>query len=209
MKAAPEDLEQAGYILLDRLEHRDLVPFVKKYLYRRGFWPVAYLIFILVNLGFIALLIRNGLSSGHHTASAMLGYTALGFVPTFLLIPLHEFIHAAAYRICGATAISFDADCKKLVFMAMAHRFVAGTRAFGLIAIAPLAVISLLALMLIPLAQGYQVYLLAGLLFTHTTFCGGDIAMLSYLRFHRDKHIATWDDKVNKVSYFYGKMRTR
>lgn len=207
MKLRPEDLEKEGYILLDTLEHEELVFFVKKYLYRRGFWPVFYFGFILILLITIVLLIRSKTGPGEFSASKAWGNTALGFALSFMLIPLHEYIHAIAYRICGAREVTYDADFKKMVFMAIAHRFVAGAREFAFIAIAPFAVITLFAFMLIPVAQGYQAYILLGLIFTHAAFCGGDIAMLGYLRFHKDKDIATWDDKVNKVSYFFGKPK--
>jgi len=208
MKLAPENLEKIGYLLLDTLEHKELVPFVRKHLYRFRFWPLFYFGFSVFMLAVIGTMFGNGVaSSTKFNFSDALGNTALGFALAFLLIPLHEYLHAIAYRLCGAKEVSYDADLKKMVFMAIAHRFVAGAKEFRFVAIAPFAIISLLGFATIPFLTGYQVYIALGLIFTHAAFCGGDFAMLAYLDFHKDKDVVTWDDKENKVSYFYWKPK--
>ncbi len=42
-------------------------------------------------------------------------------------------------------------------------------------------------------------------LLIHSIACSGDFALLSYFEFNRKKNIVTYDDKENKVSFFYGK----
>lgn len=209
MKLSPEAIENNGYKLIDRLDHKELVPFVQQYLFRLSFWPVFFLGFNLLMLAAIGLMFGAGISTQHgfHTNDA-LAKLALGSASAFLLIPLHEYIHALAYRLCGAKEVSYDADLKKMIFMAMAHRFVAGAREFRFVAIAPFAAISLFGFAALPFLGGYYIYTVLGLVFMHAAFCGGDIAMLAYLDFHKDKEIVTWDDKVNKVSWFYGKPKT-
>lgn len=209
MELAPESLENNGYKLIDKLDHKELVPFVQQYLFRFRFWPVIYLSFNILMLAAIGLLIGTGVSiHADFNTSEAFGQAALGFALAFLLIPLHEYIHAVAYRMCGAREVSYDADLKKLIFMAIAHRFVAGAGELRFVAIAPFAVISLLGFAALPFLQGYFIYTALGLIFTHATFCGGDFAMLAYLGFHKDKEMVTWDDKVNKVSWFYGKPKS-
>jgi hypothetical protein len=210
MKISPEDLEIEGYLQLDTLQHRDLVPFVKRYIYRFAFWPVFYFGFSILMLVVIGARLGTDLSSSPDFILAeALGKTALGFAFAFLLIPLHEYIHAIAYRLCGAKEVSYDADLKKLIFMAMAHRFVAGAKEFSVVALAPFATISLIAFALIPFLSEYHCYAALGLLFTHAAFCGGDFAMLSYLDFHKNKEVVTWDDKKNKVTYFFWKPKPK
>lgn len=205
MKLTPEELENNGYQLIEKLDHFELVPFVKKYLYRFGFWPFFFLAFNFALLAIIGGMIATAIAVEELDGSRALGSTAIGFGLAFLLIPLHEFIHAMAYRICGAKEVTYDADLKMLVFMAIAHRFVAAKNEFRFVAIAPFAVISLLAFAAIPFCSGYQTYTLLGLIFTHAAFCGGDFAMLSYFSYHKHMDLVTWDDKENKVSYFLGK----
>ncbi|NTW24988.1 MAG: DUF3267 domain-containing protein [Lentimicrobium sp.] len=205
MKLTPEELEDNGYQLIEKLDHKELIPFVKKYLYRFSFWPVLYFSFNFALLAIIGGMIVKAIAIEEILVSKALGSTALGFAFAFLLIPLHEYIHAIAYRICGAKEVSYDADLKKMIFMAIAHRFVAGKKDLQLVAIAPFALISLLALAAIPFSSGYQIYTIVGLIFTHAAFCGGDFAMLSYYSYHKNIEVVTWDDKENKVSYFLGK----
>jgi len=209
MKLSPEELESNGYELIETLEHKELVPFVKKYLYRYGFWPLSYFGFV------VAMLLAIGALAGYMIAVKqnillpdILGKTILGCALSFLLIPLHEYIHAIAYRGCGAKEVSFDADLKKMVFMAIAHRFVAGSKEFRFVAIAPFATISILSFAIIPFLGGHYIFTALGLIFMHAAFCGGDFAMLSYLDLHKDLEVVTWDDKENKVTFFYGKSKT-
>lgn len=207
LKLTPENLESEGYLLLDKLEHKDLLPFVRKYLYQYSLWPIIYFAINIILLALMGGLIGKSIASQQMETSKALGYTGLGFAFVFLLIPLHEYIHAVAYRICGAKEVTFDADFKKMVFMAMAHRFVTSSRELIFIALAPISFISMAILLFIPFTSGYQIYAALGLLLTHSAFCGGDFAMLSYSYSHKDKTVVTWDDKVNKVSYFYGKSK--
>lgn len=209
MNLSPEELESNGYKLIETLEHKELVPFVKRYLYRYGFWPLGYLAFLLL------MLLTIGALAGYMIAMKqsihfqdILGKTFIGFALSFLLIPLHEYIHAIAYRVCGAREVSYDADLKKMVFMAIAHRFVAGAKEFRFVAIAPFAAISILAFAVTPFLGGHYIFTAMGLIFMHAAFCGGDFAMLSYLDLHKDKEVVTWDDNENKVTYFYGKSTT-
>jgi hypothetical protein len=156
MKLTPEELENNGYQLIEKLDHKELIPFVKKYLYRFSFWPVFFFVFNFALLAIIGGMIGKAIAVEGLDGSLALGNTAIGFALAFLLIPLHEFIHAIAYRICGAKEVTYDADLKKLVFMAIAHRFVAGKNEFRFVAIAPFTLISLLALAAIPFFSGYQ-----------------------------------------------------
>lgn len=209
MKLSPESLESNGYQLIDRLDHKELVPFIQQYLFQKSFWPVSFLGFILLMLAAIGLMIGAGISTHpYFNTNDAFVKLSLGFASAFLLIPLHEYIHTIAYRLCGAREVTYDADLKKLIFMAMAHRFVAGAGEFRFIAIAPFATISLLGFATMPFLGGYHIYNALGLVFMHAAFCGGDFAMLAYLDFHKDKEVVTWDDKVNKVSWFYGKPKT-
>lgn len=209
MNIVPESLENNGYTLIDKLDHKELVPFVQQYLFRMRFWPVFYLGINIILLATIGLMVGTGVSiRADFNTNEALGKAAMGFALAFLLIPLHEFIHAIAYRLCGAKEISYDADLKKLIFMAITHRFVVGAGEFRFVAIAPFAFITLLGFAVMPFLQGYYIYTALGLIFTHATFCGGDFSILAYLDFHKDKEVVTWDDKVNKVSWFYGKPKT-
>jgi hypothetical protein len=42
-----------------------------------------------------------------------------------------------------------------------------------------------------------------GTLLMHSSMCSGDFGLLSYLEFHKDKELVTFDDVANKITYFY------
>jgi hypothetical protein len=44
MEIKPEELEQEGYVLLDKLEHQELVPFIRKYINTRTLYSSLYVL---------------------------------------------------------------------------------------------------------------------------------------------------------------------
>ncbi|WP_128544377.1 DUF3267 domain-containing protein [Larkinella soli] len=204
MKLSPDQLESAGYVLMERLDHRELVPFIQTYLKKRTFYSVCYFAANFMAFGLVVFLFALKARSPGFDFGDAFGFLSIGIALTFGLIPLHEMIHALAYRLLGATQTSFDADWKKLVFMAVADRFVADRREFLIVALAPFVVISTVVLALLPMAGFYWQLALAGIFLTHTACCSGDFGLLSYFAAHRNRAVATYDDRHNKVSFFYG-----
>lgn len=39
--------------------------------------------------------------------------------------------------------------------------------------------------------------------------CSGDFGLLSYFEYHKNKHVVTYDDVENQISYFYGKIEEK
>lgn len=91
--------------------------------------------------------------------------------------------------------------------MAMADKFVANEKEFKRVALAPILVISFLLVLGILFSNPLWKLTLAGAFLTHSAFCSGDFALLSYFKVHSDKDVVTYDDKTNKVSYFYAKSK--
>ena len=94
---------------------------------------------------------------------------------------------------------------KKFYFLAMADQFVVNKREFQIVALAPFVIISSLAIIGLFFVGSLWSFAMLGILLMHTACCSGDFAMLSYFDFHKDKTVVTYDDKENKVSYFYSK----
>lgn len=206
MKLNPSDLENNGFKLQDELGHKELIPFVRSYMKKRTFYTVFYTICnLIVAVGIVLLFVI------HRNTQIEFGdgiaYLSYGFAIAFLLIPLHEFIHVLAYKSQGAKDTSYDTNLKKFYFMAMADKFVANRKEFTIVALAPFAVISLVLILLLFLVDSYWMYTILGILLTHTAFCSGDFGLLSYFEFHKDKEVVTYDDKENRVSYFYAKQK--
>ncbi len=133
-------------------------------------------------------------------------YFSYGLLATFTLIPLHEYIHALAYKYVGAKNTSYDMNLKKFYFMAMADKFVANAKQFRIVILAPFITISLACLLLFFILSGNWIYFPIGLFFTHTLFCSGDFGLLCYYETHKQKDIYTYDDKATGETFFYEKV---
>ena len=204
MNLKPDALESNGYILLDKLEHMELVPFVRTYINKRTRFSNLYMLSNLLIFGSVGYLLVSHFKIGTFTMSEGLVNLSYGLAIAFTLLPIHEFIHVLAYRSQGAVHTSYDANLKKFYFLAVADQFVASKKEFQIVALAPFVVITSVGFVLLFFTTPLWSMTVLGALLTHTAFCSGDFGLLSYFDFHKDKEIVTYDDKESRVSYFYG-----
>ncbi|MEZ4965359.1 MAG: DUF3267 domain-containing protein [Saprospiraceae bacterium] len=205
MNIQVSELEKNGFTLQDQLEHHELAPFVRIYLKKRTAYNVFYFAFNLLALLACFPLLGIYKRTGDVEPGDAITHFCYGIALSFLLIPLHEFIHVLAYRSQGAANTSYDVNWKKFYFMAVADKFVASRQEFTVVALAPFVVISTAAILLMPVVGPVWQFTLLGILFNHTACCAGDFSLLSYFSFHKDRQVVTYDDVANKVSYFYVK----
>ena len=204
MKIKPQDLEKEGYELMDSLHHDELIPFLKEAFQQKSnliAWFNRWNVFL---LGLLAILFfyDYNLQENFKWGIRFL-YISWGVLLSFLLIPLHEFLHSLAYKYVGAKRTSYDANWKKLYFMAMADQFVANYKEFKIVALTPLVTISIGLLILLVLPFGIWRFAFISVLITHSLFSSGDIAILNYFKNHKEKGMVTYDDKAKRMSYFY------
>ncbi|MBI1225963.1 MAG: DUF3267 domain-containing protein [Bacteroidetes bacterium] len=209
MKIQPSELEKNGYVLLDTLNHMEIVPFVQAYLKKRTNFTLLYYAFNLLAVTLIGLVF--GLIAGRNAIKFgdAFGHFSYGILIAFLLIPIHEYIHVLAYRSQGADQTSYDVNWKKFYFMAIADHFVANRREFQVVALAPFAVISMALLILFFLVNPLWQITIIGIFFTHTACCSGDFGLLSYFSFHKNEEVVTYDDAVEKRTYFFKKTEVQ
>ena len=205
MNITPSQLEQNGYVLQDKLDHKELIPFIKENLNRRGITAFVYyginLVFLLIAIVMIIWNIEQKVIS----IGDSIFHFFLGFSIAFLLVGIHEYIHVLAYRMMGAKETSLDMNLKKFYFLALADKFVANRREFVFIALAPFTIISVVfAVLAVVLPFGWSMTMV-GVLFALTAMCSGDFGLLGYFEAHIGKEVVTYDDVENKVSYFYSK----
>lgn len=207
MNLKPQELRENGYVLLDEMNHADIVPFVKKFLHKRTWYSSFYYLSVIVSFSLLIFSCIKLYNTGYFSIEKLIILILFGILLTLLLVPFHELIHALAYKLMGAEKTSFDYNLKKFYFLAIADLFVANKREFQIVALAPFVIISL-ALIITSFLPGVS---WAVPMFTtltiHSLACAGDFALLSYFEFNRKKNIVTYDDKENKVSFFYGKER--
>lgn len=198
-----EDLEdQSKYRQLAKIPYTDLVPFVFEYLKRKSglmffFWGTCTLFLC------IALYVRLNIE-GHFLFRKIFMHTILGLVVfPVILIPVHELLHIIPYYLTGARNIRAGMDLKQYIFYVTAHKHVAGKRQFSFVAWFPFLFVSAGLLIMILYLPGLWKWSLSLLLFTHSTMCAGDIALLNFYEVNKGKRIWTWDDANEKTAYFY------
>lgn len=204
MKIKPEELSHKGYVLLDKLEHNELVPFIRTYLKKRTKYAGSFYMINIALFGLVGYFFIQGYNSTNYSFGDRFTYFSYGLAISFSLIPLHEYIHVLAYKSQGATNTSYDANLKKFYFMALADNFVASKKEFEIVALAPFILITTALIILLFLANTNWVLTVSSILVAHTAMCSGDFGLLSYLEFNKEKRPVTYDDVENKISYFYG-----
>ena len=204
MDIKPESLESNGYVLMEKLEHMELIPFVRLYMSKWTRFAIIYTICNVLVFASAGYYLIRYYKEGVFSMEDGLTHLFYGFAIAFFLLPIHEFIHVLAYKSQGALHTSYDANLKKFYFLAVADKFVANKREFQIVALAPIVVISSLFGVLLFFTSPLWTVTILGTLLVHTAFCSGDFGMLSYFDFHKDKDIVTFDDKEGRVSYFYG-----
>jgi hypothetical protein len=206
MKLKPEEPEENGYILLDEMNHVEIIPFVKKFLYKRTWFSSFYYLNVIISFSVLLFFCIKFDRSGIDSFGVILPQILFGILLTLALVPVHELIHALAYKLLGAKKTSFDANFKRFYFLTIADQFVISRLEFKIIALAPFLVISLASLITSFLSGEWKVTFFTALTI-HSLACSGDFALLSYFEFNRKKEVVTYDDKENKVSFFYGKSK--
>ena len=198
----PEILAQEPYQLIEVLEHDQIVLFVRHHI-KRFNPPVVFnwLANILI-FGWVSgnLFIKTDLS-----VLNKLSYFSFGMLVFLLaLLPLHELLHAAVYKLQGAKQIIIEAQWRKMVFLAIADKFVVDGRQFYLVALTPFVVITTFLLLFLPMANEPIQWVIYGSLLFHTAGCMGDFALCSFIWQNRHLKLYTYDDHLQKRSFFYG-----
>ena len=130
MKIRPEELIEKGFVQLDKLEHKELIPFIKIYIKKLTKYSIIYNVSNFIIFGLTAFLFMSGFKHPDFDFGNRLMHFSYGLAIAFLLIPLHEYIHVLAYKSQGATNTSYDVNIKKFYFMALADKFVANNSCY-------------------------------------------------------------------------------
>ena len=203
MKIRPDELTENGYVLLDNLGHKELVPFIRTYMKKHTKYSLFYYLSNLIVFGLVGYFFVQGYQLPNYSLGDRFTHFSYGLAIAFALLPLHEYIHVLAYKSQGATNTSYDANLKKFYFMALADKFVANKKEFQVVALAPFIIITTTLIILLFVVNINWTLTISSVLLAHTAMCSGDFGLLSFFEFHKDKEPVTYDDVENKVSYFY------
>jgi len=204
MKISVNELESYGYHEHGKFHYSELSAFARTYLAKTN---VATVFFLVVNILLFALLaVKVALvAKGRHDGGLYALSFAGGYGILLLLIPLHEAIHAIAYKLYGAPRVSFSVNLRKFTFLTVADKFVASRGEFMVVLFAPFTCISILLIILFFTSGSYLQCSFIAALFAHTIACAGDFSLASYFLFHTAGEIVTYDDAGAQVVYFYSK----
>jgi hypothetical protein len=194
------ELASPQYELIAQFTHRELAGFVIDYFFRRRSWLThAHHAMSLATLGAIIAIAYVQ----HRSILRCLAEFALALVALFIVIlPLHELLHAAAYRLAGARDVRWEYSARMAAVWVIAHHFVAETRAFLFVALAPFVVLNALLIALAIVFPQYAVFLLFVLLW-HLHGSIGDWSLMNVVWLHRDRGFWTYDDAEAGRSFFY------
>ena len=206
MKITPEELQGQGYVLLDQLGHKELVPFIKTYMNKRTKYSIFYYTSNFLFFGLVGYYFVQDFNLPDYSFGDRFTHFSYGLAIAIALIPLHEFIHVLAYKSQGAKNTSYDANLKKFYFMALADKFVANKKEFEIVALAPFTLITTTLITCLSMANANWALTISSVLLAHTAMCSGDFGLLNYFEFNKEKQTVTYDDVENKISYFYGQI---
>jgi hypothetical protein len=128
--------------------------------------------------------------------------TGLVFIP-LLLIPVHEGLHLIPFRLAGARDIRMGTDLRQGIVYVTAHRFVAGTGLFTLVALTPFLALTAGIIIIMVFSPPWWKWVLSLALLIHTTMCAGDAALIGFMGGFKNRRVYTWDDADKKEAYFY------
>lgn len=203
MAISIDDLnDQTKYRQLLTISYSDIVPFVLDYIRRRTWVTIFFWSVCLVFLG-ILITVRINIS-GYFEFRKILVQSLLGLVVfPILIIPVHEGLHIIPYFFSGARKIKVGMDLKQYIFYVTAHKHVATSLQYKVVAATPFIILSITLFFIILFLPGLWKWSLSLFLFVHTTMCAGDFAMLNFYHLNKRKNIFTWDDAELKEAYFY------
>lgn len=190
-------------VLIAEMRHTDLAPFVREYLAKRTVTSVAYLIINLMMLFAVAFQFTYVVFFDDSSFLTAIYYMCMSVGFSILIIPVHEALHAIAYKMVGAKEVSFDANWKKFYFMALADGFEADSRSFRLVAATPFLVITFATMLIMFFVSPLWILTCLSFLFVHTAFCSGDFGLMCFFDVHSDKQVTTVDDIKAGSTYFY------
>lgn len=144
-------------------------------------------------------------AKGDPNAGRMLWTMGFSLLFSFsLLIIIHELMHAMAFWLSGKRKIKFGVIIKQFIFYVQATNQVLSAKEFYVVALAPFVLINLVTLpfIVVDLMSVSGIFALT-IACTHTLFCTGDMALVSYFLKHNTHGMFTYDSETEKTTYYY------
>jgi len=202
------ELKQSDqFELIGTVDHDAIHAWVRPYLFSISPVTIAYWTLNCCVIGWVVLA-WSGVNKGIIDTFSIL---ALGMCSGWiLLLPVHEYVHAIAYRATGASDARVVYTLRRLTALCIAPGHVVSGRQFAFVALAPFVVLnSALAIAAFAALPGVFTMVLLGALLIHVGACSGDIAFVQYVWLHRSDELYTYDDSRTPQTYFYRRKRAQ
>lgn len=177
----------------------DIATQLRPWLFRRAPVQLAYWTCNLAAVAAIAALGAASPAPFDAYAQACLGM-GLAYA---LLLPLHEWLHAAAYRALGHRRVAITYRWRTLTAFCTADGATLSGPQFSIVCLVPSLVINPLLLVAVALTVGPMQLLCAGALLLHLAAASGDIALVGLAWHFRDRMLWTCDDLERGESLFW------
>lgn len=208
---AVDDLHNPSrFRLLEELRYDSIIPFVFKNI---GHATRSGIIYRFVNiflgvfvLGFSIYGFRAGVFSGGPYFKILLWAILSG---TVVVIPLHEGIHAAAYKLSGAPRVFFGMDLKQMLFYVSTDNYVVDRKQFYFVALSPFVFINAVSILVLFFSGPYGFLFISVFLFLHNLMCIGDFAMVSFFEKKKDRKLYTYDKHGERISYIFEELEVK
>lgn len=146
-----------------------------------------------------------GVYLAQHSVALPWWQLGLAVVVLFLLMPIHEAIHALVFKLYHAPDVGFGYSVQSLMIYAYAQRFVLTLTENAVVAAMPFLVITT------ALVGAWLVWPVLGLLWgtvlaLHSFLCVGDYVLVKYAVKNRHRAMFTYDDLQEQKSYFYERI---
>lgn len=192
-----------AYRLVRELGFQDMIPFVLTHIKEKGIMSMIYLGANLSMLGIIIVCIVMGILDQSITWKGIIGQSLIGiFCGSILVIPPHELLHGAAYRILVAKSIRFGADFQQFIFFVTADRYPVSGRQLYFLALVPFVVINLVTIALTLLFFQQAILFSGFFLLSHNIMCIGDFAIANFV-YRAKGRLYSFDEPEEKKSYFF------
>jgi protein-S-isoprenylcysteine O-methyltransferase Ste14 len=198
--------EQHEYTEIASVYHSEIKTFIVAEVEKQPLWAkIANMYQITGVLAFVLGAFKAFMPYLTSFETSNLIWLGIGLLFTFsVLIVLHEFIHALAYRWVGANKISFGMELKKFLFYVQADRQVLNYKQFQIVALAPVITVGFLSMLGMVIFYNSPVFFFFLPIFAfHSLFCGGDFGLLCFFQNRPETEILTFDVKEEKKTYFY------
>jgi len=180
------------YELIASVAHSEIIRFIHLYLKRLSWVTGVYWAVNVAAVVFVVLrCMRTELSAVDAFSTVCLGMV-LAYV---ILLPMHEYAHAIAYRLAGAGETRVRFHLSRLTASCEAPGAVVSGKEFVLVCMTPFLTLNpILALLAFLVSQGKPALLIAGGLLLHVGACSGDIAQVNCIWQYRGRSLFTYDD---------------